>query len=180
MEPGTRDTHEGVVRTGARRDQGRERVWDLFHAHSAGALRLAYLLTGDQETARDVTQDAFVRVFSRFRDKVAPEGFQTYLRRTVVNLCKDQWRRNKRDFERAARLVRAEPSTIPPIEERDEQWSALRRLPTRQRAALVLRYYEDLSELQTAEVLGCSVGAVKALVTRGRDAMRAHMEGDES
>lgn len=150
---------------------------DLFDAHSQEALRLAYLLTGDSELARDVTQDAFIRLFGRFRDKVAPEGFSTYLRRTIVNLCKDHWRRQEvaRRFLKRRTRERLTHS-MPMIEERDEQWELLRSLPTRQRAAIVLRFYEDLSEQQTAEVLGCSVGAVKGLVSRGTDALRKKME----
>ena len=154
------------------------RMEELIEAHSSEAIRLAYLLTGDQELSRDIAQDAFVRLFSRFRHKAAPDAFRTYLRSTIVNLTRDQWRRRRsaRAYEAINRRKKPQIAELPPIEERDELWVALQHVPMRQRAALVLRYYEDLSEQQAADVLGCSVGAVKGLVTRGTQAMRKALE----
>lgn len=152
-----------------------DRMTRLFEAHSPQALRLAYLLTGDRELANDVAQDAFVRLFTRLRDRGSPDNFQTYLRTTVVNLCKDHWRR--KGVAKSVRFVETEDRVDPPeLETRDELWTALKTLPQRQRTALVLRYFEDLSERQTADVMGCSVGAVKALVTRGTEGMRRTLE----
>jgi RNA polymerase sigma-70 factor (sigma-E family) len=159
-----------ALRRGSSRD-----ITAAYEAHSPFALRLAYLLTGDEQVAQDVVQDAFVRIFSRLLFKVPPNDFQNYLRRTVVNLCKDHWRR--KGVARSIRLFEREDKVDPPeIETRDELWTALKDLPQRQRTALVLRYFEDLSEQQTAEILGCSVGAVKALTTRGTQAMRRRLE----
>ena len=151
---------------------------ELIEAHSIDAVRLAYLLTGDRELSRDIAQDAFVRLFARFRDRGAPDGFRTYLRSTIVNLTRDQWRRRRsaRAYEATSRRREPAVDKLPSIEERDELWKALQHVPARQRAALVLRYYEDLSEQQTAQVLGCSVGAVKGLITRGTQAMRRALE----
>lgn len=157
-----------------------ERMEELVQAHSAEAVRLAYLLTGDRELAADIAQDAFVRLFARFRDRGGPDALRGYLRTTIVNLCRDHWRRRRtaNDYLMKAARTDAPTDSLPPLEERDELWNALQQLPARQRAALVLRYYEDLSEQQTADILGCAVGAVKALVTRGSHAMRA-MLGDK-
>lgn len=154
---------------------------ELISDHSAEAERLAYLMTGDRELAREIAQDAFVRLFSRFRDRTAPTQFRAYLRSTVVNLTKDHWRRRARARTLKSLTQPEEPRVVelPPVETRDELWTALQQVPTRQRAALVLRYYEDLSEQETADVLGCSVGAVKALITRGTQAMKLALEGTD-
>jgi len=151
---------------------------ELVQAHSTDAVRFAYLLTGDRELAADIAQDSFVRLFARFRDRGGPDALRSYLRTTIVNLCRDHWRRRRAATNYLIRAQREHKvETLPPFEVRDELWHALQQLPPRQRAALVLRYFEDLSERETADILGCPVGAVKALVTRGNHAMRA-MLGD--
>jgi RNA polymerase sigma-70 factor (sigma-E family) len=152
---------------------------ELVQAHSTEAVRFAYLLTGDRDLAADIAQDSFVRLFARFRDRGGPDALRTYLKTTIVNLCRDHWRRRRAATNYIVRTARREPQieTLPSIEVKDELWSALQQLPPRQRAALVLRYFDDLSERETADILGCPVGAVKALVTRGNHAMRA-MLGD--
>lgn len=131
-------------------------------------VRLAFLLTGDQHAAQDIVQDAFVRLFSRFHDLRKADSFEAYLRRTIVNLSRDRFRRLKLERDQIARG--ADPSaaidTVSPVEERELIRGALRSLPHRQRAALVLRFYVDLSQRDTARVLQCSVAAVKSLVAR--------------
>jgi RNA polymerase sigma-70 factor (sigma-E family) len=152
---------------------------ELVQAHSTEAVRFAYLITGDRDLAADIVQDAFVRLFARFRDRGGPDAFRSYLHTTIVNLTRDHWRRRRvaKSYLARGSWREPQPETLPPLEERDELFGALQQLPVRQRAALVLRYYEDLSEQQTADILGCPVGAVKALVTRGNHAMR-EMLGD--
>ena len=150
----------------------------LYAAHAPDAARLAYLLTGDRALAEDLTQEAFVRMFGRFRDLRHPEAFAAYLRKTVVNLVRSHFRRRgvERNYlERESRLAR----TTEQAAGHDEMWDALRGLTHRQRAAIVLRYYEDLSEAQTADVLGCAVGTVKSLVSRGLDQLRAGLSEGE-
>ena len=153
------------------------RLENLYAAHAPDAARLAYLLTGDRALAEDLVQDAFVRLFGRFRDLRRPEAFGAYLRKTVVNLARSHFRRKSVErtyLEKESRQPRASGPAAP-----DEMWDALGTLRPRQRAAIVLRYYEDLSEAQTAEVLGCAVGTVKSLVSRGLDQLRAGIaEGD--
>lgn len=129
----------------------------LYEQHAPAALRLAYLLTGDHGLAEDLVQDAFVRVIGRFgqlRDEI---GFDAYLRRTVVNLsCGTHPRRRAEGDGR---------------EEGDELWRRLGSVAPRQRAALVLRYFEDLSDEQAAQVLGCSTRALRSLTSRGLQAL---------
>lgn len=152
--------------------KGEDRMAQLFAAHSASAGKIAYLMTGDRELAQDIVQDAFVRLFGRLRHLRDPDAFPFYLRRTVINLAKDHHRRQS--------LSRRHEPPIedgaPPSEDIEDVRSALERLPTRQRAAIVLRYLEGLSESETAEALDCSIPAVKSLVTRGKAAMAKALE----
>lgn len=155
-----------------------ERLTELYWLHAPGALRLAFLMTGDGDAAEDIVQDAFVRAFGRFHDIRNREAFGAYLRRIVVNLSHDRFRRLKR--EREALQPPDEPLGVD-LEERQLLRDVMRTLPHRQQAALVLRYVEDLTEQQTADVLGCSVAAVKSLVKRAKETMRKRLEriGDE-
>ena len=154
---------------------GRQGLEDLYRAHAPSMKRLAYLITGDEGLAEDVTQDAFIRIFRRFGD-LREEAFPGYLRRTVVNLCIDAGRRERRVRKRLDDLASATATEIAPPDERsvshDEMRTALMKLAPRQRAVLVLRFYEDMSDLQIAEVLSCSVGTVKGYGSRGMQALR--------
>ncbi|MDP9235760.1 MAG: SigE family RNA polymerase sigma factor [Actinomycetota bacterium] len=158
--------------------QGRARLADLYEAHGPHALRLAYVLTGDRELAQDLVQDAFVKVSGRFADLRDPEAFQAYLMKTIVNLARMHWRRKR--IERAAvereRPAHSRDTNLPDLEGYEEIKAALMGIHPRQRAAIVLRFFEDLSEAQTAAVLGCATGTVKSLVHRGLQTMRTEME----
>jgi RNA polymerase sigma-70 factor (sigma-E family) len=151
------------------------RLGELYSAHAPDAVRLAYLLTGDRHLAEDLVHEAFVRLFGRFRDLRNPDAFGAYLRTTVVNLTRSHFRRRRVERAYVEREGRQPPRTADELEWRDEMWDALQRLRPRQRAAIVLRYYEDLTEAQTAEALGCAVGTVKSLVSRGIEQLRQEM-----
>jgi RNA polymerase sigma-70 factor (sigma-E family) len=157
-----------------------ERLAELYYRHADGARRLAYLLTGDRDLAEDLTQEAFIKVAGRWHDIRHPAAFGSYLRRTVINLAHGYFRRLRieRNYLAKERSRPISNSQLPDVEGRDEMWQALQQLTPRQRAAVVLRYYEDLSEQQTADTLGCSVGAVKSLVNRGMESLRDHMRGE--
>lgn len=154
------------------------RMGELYARYGPGAARLAYLLTGDRATADDLVQEAFVRVFGRFGDLRDPGAFDGYLRRTVVNLTNSHFRRLRTEREYVRRRRVGRPLSIPDIAARDEMWQALQKLPARQRAAIVLRFYEDLSEAATADVLRCPVGTVKSLVSRGLERLRSEVTRD--
>ncbi len=159
-----------------------ERLADLYTRHVPAAMRLGYLLTGDRQRAEDLVQEAFVRCVGRFRYLRVPDAFDAYLRRAIVNLHTSGLRRKR--LERAwlageGRRVAASTAAMPDVGERADLWASLTRLPARQRAALVLRYYEDLSERDTAKVLGCSVAAVKSLVSRGTETLRQEIPRGE-
>ena len=157
------------------------RVEDLYVRNAPGALRLAYFLTGNRELAEDLVQEAFVRVVGRFRHLRMPDAFDAYLRRTIVNLFTSHLRRARRERAYVARHG-AEPTVASELGDpaaRDELWRALHTLPERQRVAIVLRFYEDLSEHQSAEILGCSTGALNQLVVRGMAGLRTQIGDDE-
>jgi RNA polymerase sigma-70 factor (sigma-E family) len=156
---------------------------ELYARYVPAGIRLAYLLTGDPQRAEDLVHDAFVRCVGRFAHLRAQTAFDAYLRRTIVNVHTSRIRHRyvEREWLRreGPREVRATAS-LPDVATREDLWRALGTLPPRQRAALVLRYYEDLSEADAATALGCSVAAVKSLVARGADALRTRIaEGDE-
>lgn len=173
-------TDVGATRSALTLSRGR--AADLFRRHCADAVRLAYLLTGDAHLAEDLTQEAFVRSFGRFQDLRRPEAFASYLKRTVVNLSRDHFRRLQREraqSDREARPEAQEDVRLTRVDVRDELLHALQALPSRQRAAVVLRHCEGLSEQEAADVLGTSVGGVNSLVSRGLTTLRERMRGGD-
>jgi RNA polymerase sigma-70 factor (sigma-E family) len=147
---------------------------DLYLAHASDAVRLAYLLTGDLALAEDLVQDAFVRVAGRLLHLRDAGAFPGYLRRCVVNLASSHGRRKavERRFLERSSDRRTQLSHDPDAAEREAMRVALLQIPVRNRAAIVLRYYEDLSEAQIAEVLRCRPGTVKSLLSRGMERLR--------
>jgi RNA polymerase sigma-70 factor (sigma-E family) len=155
------------------------RLEELYVRNAPAAVRFAYFLTGNREAAEELVQEAFVRVAGRFQHLREPDNVPAYLRRTILNLHASHLRRRRLERawlrrESSQESVSAEAD----IATRDDLWRALALLPDRQRAALVLRYYEDLSEAETARVLGCSVGALNQLVVRAKTTLRQHVQGD--
>jgi RNA polymerase sigma-70 factor (sigma-E family) len=153
---------------------------DLYDRSAPGAIRLAYLLTGDRMLAEDLAQDAFVRVAGRLAHLREEGAFDAYLRRAVVNLTKNHFRRRSVErayLERTTSSVAASPGHEQPVVDRRATIAALARLPQRQRAAIVLRFYEDLPEDEIARILRCRNGTVRSLVTRGVQTLRAELGG---
>ena len=161
---------------------GSARLDELYSAHASAALRLAILLTGDRHRAEDLVQDAFVRITGRFGHLRAKSAFGSYLNRTIVNLAKDQGRRaglERRELQKERDAVaRAQQPSMPDLATRKEILDALLVLPYRQRAAVVLRYYQDLSEQQVADTLGCSLSAARSLISRGMESLRKQLRGE--
>lgn len=158
------------------------RLEELYVRHMPAAIGLAYLLTGDRDAAEDLVQDAFVRLAGKFQHLRNPEAFGSYLRRTLVNLHLSRLRRIRLErFHIAVEQGRIEPhSSLPDVAGSVDLWAGLYRLPARQRAAVILRYYEDLSERETAELLRCSIFAVRSLVARAIETLREKMPGEGS
>jgi RNA polymerase sigma-70 factor (sigma-E family) len=130
-------------------------------------VRLAFLLTSSIETAEDLVQDVLARTQPRWSKVVEPRA---YVRRAVVNACNSHHRRRRR--ERAHPVDRPEPEAL----KADELFDVLAQLPVRMRAALVLRYYQDLPENDIAELLGCAPGTVRSLIHRGLARLRMVIE----
>jgi len=151
---------------------------ELYAAHAADALRLAYLLTGDNSQAEDLVQDAFVRLAGRLVHLRDPAGFHAYLRVSLVNLARSQFRRRKLERRFAQTQQAPSPLPEPDMSEREQMRLALLALPVRQRLAVVLRYYEDLSEAQTAQLMHCGTGAVNSLVSRAMARLRSTIGED--
>ena len=161
-------------------DEGVERgsLSELYIAYAPDALRLAFLLTGDRASAEDLVQDAFVRLVGRLRHLREPEAFWAYLRRTIVNLATSHFRHRRVERAYLERLAAAPDARANDNDELDETMHrVLVGLPKRQLAAIVLRFYEDLSDVQTAAVLECSPGTVRSLVSRGMHTLREGLEG---
>ena len=163
-------------------DLERARLGELYLRHGPAALRLAYLLTGERALAEDLVQDAFVKLAGRLAHLREPEAFNAYLRRTIVNLHGMYLRRKRveRTYLRREEAFASPPPDVPAIDLREYLWRALLLLPARQRAALVLHYYEDLTEADAADVLGCRPGTYRSLVARGMRTLRTRIrsEGD--
>ena len=118
-------------------------------------------------------------MFGRYRDLRNPDAFAAYLRKTVVNLSRSHFRRLR--VERTyIQLEGSGPAPASPeLGTREEIWQALLALPERQRTAIVLRFYEDLSEAETAEAMRCPRGTVKSHVSRGIERLRRDMAEGE-
>lgn len=157
---------------------GSAKLAELYGRHAPAAVRLAYLLTGDRAVAEDLAQDAFVRVAGRLGHLRDAGAFEAYLRRTVVNMAKNHFRRRslERSFLARSSPTRAVDSPEAGVVGRHAVMGALGRLPPRQRAAIVLRFYEDLPEDRIADMLGCRPGTARSLVSRGVQALRAELQ----
>ena len=146
-----------------------DRLGEWFAAEYETLFRFAYFLTGHQATAEDLVQDAFVRLFRADR-RIDAEGFRAYARRTIVNLHNSRFRKLR--VERKALQLQDLPNSIPATEPIDHIWRAIQSLPRQQRACVVMRFYEDMSEQAVATALGVSLGTVKKQMHRAMSTMR--------
>jgi RNA polymerase sigma-70 factor (sigma-E family) len=150
----------------------------VYQAHLEPLLRFAWLLCGDRHLAEDVVAEAFARVFAHWRQGQISEPY-AYLRRAVINEVTSRGRRRVLEVREEHRQLgrgRVDRPLDELVAERDVVVHALRRLPLRQRAVLVLRFYDDLPEREVANILGLSVGTVKSHSARGLERIRAELE----
>jgi len=144
---------------------------EFVAAHSRSLLRAAFLLTGDQQLAEDLVQDALARTYRAWNRLERLDNAAAYTRKTMYHLQVSWWRRR-----RVAEYVSDElPHRAAPGRDVDLEvvlHTALLRLPTAQRAAIVLRYFDDRTENEAAHILGCSRSSVKTRVRRGLATMR--------
>lgn len=141
---------------------------------SPSLLRTAWLLTGDHHAAHDLVQAALVRTYVAW-PRIRADGALAYARRVLVNERTDRWRRHGSELTVAAvpEVLGAGGESV--ADDRDAVVRLLARLPDQQRRVVVLRYYVDLSEQATADVLNVSVGSVKSAASRGLSTLRAEL-----
>ena len=137
-------------------------------------LRAALLLTGEQSAAEDLVQDALLKVAERW-SRLRHEAPDAYARRVIYNGAMTRFRRHTRESSRAALPEVTAPATTDDWLSGADIRAALQRLTAKQRAVLVLRYYEDLSEQQIAEALGVTAGTVKSQAHAGLRRLREEL-----
>jgi RNA polymerase sigma-70 factor (sigma-E family) len=147
-------------------------VSTLFREHALGLTRLAFLILGDRSAAEDVVQEAFCGLYGAWDRLPSHDKVVGYLRVSVLNGCRSAIRRSRR----VPRLITLSPAASAEADaisaqERRAAVAALRRLPPRQREALVLRYFADLPVTEIAQAMGVSVGTVKSTTARGLAAL---------
>lgn len=152
----------------------------FVNARRTALRRAAYLMCGDWHTADDLVQTALVKLYVAW-PRIHEQGAEdAYARRIIARAHVDErrrpWRRERAGLDG---LDRAQPEPAP-IEDRDELLTALRQLPSRQRATVVLRYWFGLSVEETAADLGCSIGTVKSQTARAITTLRAVLSVDEA
>jgi RNA polymerase sigma-70 factor (sigma-E family) len=161
-----------ILRAGP--DDARIAVTALYQEHALGLIRLALIMLGDRPSAEDVVQDAFCGLYRRWRNLADSEKALSYVRSSVLNGARTVLRRRTRGrFENAGFDEPAESAESLALvsEEHRQVLAGIRRLPDRQREALILRYYLDLNEEQIAATMGISRGTVKSTTSRGLAAL---------
>ena len=143
-------------------------VTELYHGHAVGLIRLAIVMLGDRVAAEDVVQDAFLGLYRHWDGLADPGKALAYLRSAVLNRCRNAMRQRSRDTKQGVtpQVVQSAEATVLVGEENQRVLAAIRALPDRQREALVLRFYLDLSQDETARVMGISTGTVKSATSR--------------
>jgi RNA polymerase sigma-70 factor (sigma-E family) len=176
-------TSEAAGREAPRTDPGgagaAAAVTGLYQSHAVGLIRLAVVMLGDRPAAEDVVQDAFAGLYRRWAKLADPGKALAYLRSSTMNGCRNELRRRIRARRRPAeQITDAASAEFAALvgEDHREVLAGLRRLPARQREALVLRYYADLSESEIARSMGISRGAVKSHTSRGMSALRTVLD----
>ena len=152
---------------------------EFVHVHGDALVRLSFALCGDRGRAEDAAQEALTRVYLRWSRLDDP---LPYARRSVVNATRDSWRHRSRQEQRE-RAAAGQPPEMPVridemIADRDRLTKALAHLPYGQRAVIVLRFWHQLSEQETADALGNSVGTVKSQASRALGRLRHELQSD--
>jgi len=156
-----------------------QQITALYQAHALGLVRLAFVMTGDRPTAEDLVQDAFLGLHRRWDALVDPGKALSYVRSCVLNGCREihrvKYRKAKFRLDPPEDIESAEDIAI--LGEANRAvLAAIRRLPARQREAVVLRYYLEMSEDQAARAMGVARGTVKSATSRGLAALARMLE----
>lgn len=152
-----------------------EEFREYVRARGPALLRAAHQLTGHPLDAEDLLQNALAKTYQaweRIQDRAALDG---YVRRAMVNINISQWRRRKLEEYPSDELPESAPAAEPRGEVHERLELALQRLPARMRAAVVLRYYQDMTEPEIARALGITVGTVKSTMSRAMAKLRTEL-----
>lgn len=150
-----------------------EEFGQFVAARGRSLCRTAYLLTGDWQVGEDLVQEALARTYLRRRRLHSQDALEPYARKVLLSLFLSSRRRRWHGEVPHAQLPdQAARNEIDSLIDRQGLWPALMDLPSQQRAVLVLRYFEDMTEAQISAVLGCSPGAVKTHASRGLHRLR--------
>jgi RNA polymerase sigma-70 factor (sigma-E family) len=149
----------------------------FVRVNTPALLRTAYLLTGNASQAEELVQETLVRLYPKWDRVEAADVPLAYVRRSLTNgYINSQRRAARREVAYEDVPERIDPyDPTNQLADRDQIWAGLRFLSERQRAALVMRFYEDLTDEQTAAALGCRVGTVRSLISRGLATLRTQM-----
>lgn len=158
----------------------RDRAFEEYvEVRQAALMRLAYLLTGEQHAAEDLVQTTLAKLYLAWNRLERAGSVDAYTKRIMINEHSSWWRRAWRRLETTTDAVPERPVTTDfghTLGERDALWTVVQALPPRQRAAVVLRFYEDMSEQDVAATLGCSVGTVKSQTSRALATLRKRLQ----
>ena len=169
----------GTASEGRRVDEASRRERELsalFDEHYGRLRGLAFVMLGDRDAAEEIVMDAFAKAFSSWGLFRRAERPAAYLRKIVVNMCRGKIRRQGIEH-RVNALAHRRGELRPPdwdparLDHQLDVWDAVRSLPERQRACIVLRYLEDMTEAEIADALGCAVGTVKSQMFRARQTL---------
>lgn len=153
-----------------------DRFQEFVRARWSHLVRTAYLLTGDAHHAEDLTQTALAKAYRSWRRVAGSDNPEAYVRRMLVTCNSDRFRKRrvKESLTDAPPERAGRDEAVARVDERGALLDALSGLPPRQRAVIVMRYWEDLSEAEVAEVLGCSQGTVKSQASKGLAKLRTY------
>jgi len=156
-----------------------EEFRDFVASRSAALFRTAYLLLGDYHLAQDLVQESLAKTYVAWPRLREVGNAEAYTRRVIATTA-ISWRRRRGFHERPSEHLPepARDDLEATVVEHDALWAHLLALPPRQRAAIVLRYYVDLTEAQAADAMGCSVGAVKSSASTGISKLRERVGAD--
>jgi RNA polymerase sigma-70 factor (sigma-E family) len=151
---------------------------DFVRGRSTALLRTSYLLTGDRGAAEDLLQGVLERVARRWAS--IADSPEAYVRRALTNAAVNRWRRRR---PAGVQLLDSDHPATEDVSDRvavrDQLIRGLMALPARQRAVLVLRYFDDLTEAETADALGCAIGTVKSQASRGLERLRVLVDAQD-
>ena len=145
-------------------------VRDLFDTHYESLCRLAFVMLREAGSAEEIVMDAFVKTFTGWARIGSMDRPDLYLRKAVVNACTSRLRRLSAEARANRRLGALPVAALMPLD--TDLWDAVRALPRRQRACVVLRYLEDRSESEVALILDCSTGTVKSQLAKARQKLK--------